>query len=136
MTLQKEANLRFALVRIRENCESIAFYGGHAAEATYVQACFAVVITTLQSVINWTSLLALWRNLYTYATILVPSAVTAPKYFAGEIQFGVVTQVRTVFLCEKMIGSKECEPVDGHVISKTLLTWILHRCCHFASVHL
>ena len=94
VTLKKEADLRFALVRVRENCESIAFYAGHAAEAAYVHSAFRAVVATLQSVINWTALLALWRNLYTYATILVPSAVTAPQYFAGKIQFGVVSQVR------------------------------------------
>jgi hypothetical protein len=29
-----------------------------------------------------------------YATILVPSLLTAPRYFAGEIEFGVIAQVR------------------------------------------
>lgn len=94
-TLQKEADLRFALVRVRENCESIAFYDGHAAEASCVEARFVSVVQTLKSVIKWSSLLLVWKNAYTYATILVPSAVTAPRYFAGEIQFGVVSQVRS-----------------------------------------
>jgi ABC-type uncharacterized transport system fused permease/ATPase subunit len=91
--LKKEADLRFGLVRIRENCESIAFYEGHAAEASYVEGRFNSVVSTLKDVIRWTSLLAVWRNSYNYATILVPSMVTAPRYFAGEIQFGVVSQV-------------------------------------------
>jgi ABC-type uncharacterized transport system fused permease/ATPase subunit len=91
--LQKEGDMRFALVRVRENCESIAFYDGHAAEATYVDSRFKSVINIMKGVIRWTSLLALWRNMYTYATILVPSVVTAPRYFRGEIQFGVVSQV-------------------------------------------
>jgi putative ATP-binding cassette transporter len=30
--LQREADFRFSLVRIRENAESIAFYGGEAVE--------------------------------------------------------------------------------------------------------
>ena len=28
-----------------------------------------------------------------YATILVPSMLTAPRYFSGEVEFGVITQV-------------------------------------------
>jgi hypothetical protein len=91
--LKQEADLRFALVRVREHSESIAFYRGAAPE----QACAldrlrAVVITQLAR-IRWAALLEIWRNTYVYATILVPSLVTAPRYFAGEIQFGVVTQV-------------------------------------------
>jgi ABC-type uncharacterized transport system fused permease/ATPase subunit len=95
--LKQEADLRFALVRVREHSESIAFYRGAAPE----QACAldrlrAVVITQLAR-IRWAALLEIWRNTYVYATILVPSLVTAPRYFAGEIQFGVVTQV--LLLC-------------------------------------
>jgi vitamin B12/bleomycin/antimicrobial peptide transport system ATP-binding/permease protein len=91
--LKQEADLRFGLVRIRENCESIAFYEGHTAEASCVDGRFSSLVLTLKEVIKWTSLLAVWRNTYSYATILVPSIVTAPRYFAGEIQFGVVSQV-------------------------------------------
>lgn len=32
-------------------------------------------------------------NLDRYATILVPSLLTAPRYFAGKIEFGVIAQV-------------------------------------------
>ena len=92
-TLQKEADLRFSLVRVRENCESIAFYDGHAAEAAYTNNRFHALVLTLRRVINWSALLALWKNVYTYATILIPSAVTAPQYFSGKVQFGVISQV-------------------------------------------
>ena len=93
--LQREADLRFALVRVRENCESIAFYDGAAAEAAAVGGRFRTLVATLKRVIAWKALLSLWKNLYTYSTILVPSSVTAPRYFRGEIQFGVITQVCT-----------------------------------------
>ena len=33
-------------------------------------------------------------TLRSYATILVPSLLTAPRYFSGEVEFGVITQVR------------------------------------------
>lgn len=32
--------------------------------------------------------------LRSYATILVPSLLTAPRYFRGEVEFGVISQVR------------------------------------------
>ena len=43
--------------------------------------------------IIWSAFLALWTNFYQHATLLLPSLLTAPRYFAGEIEFGVITQV-------------------------------------------
>ena len=97
--LRQEGNLRFALVRVRENSESIAFYRGHASESECVLLRLSDAVATHKLHIKWTSLLEVWRNVYSYATILVPSSVTAPRYFAGEIQFGVVTQVRHRCTC-------------------------------------
>ena len=91
--LKLEADMRYALVRVRENCEAVAFFRGHGAEAAHTGAAFDDVVRTRRLSITWTTLLSVWRNLYTYSTILVPSLVTAPQYFAGAIQFGVVTQV-------------------------------------------
>ena len=42
--LQTEANFRFALVRIREHAEQIAFLAGERVELRHVQACVAQVI--------------------------------------------------------------------------------------------
>lgn len=86
--------MRFALVRVREYSESISFYSGQAAEAASVDSRFNMLISTISKAINLSALLNAWRNIYDYATILVPPIVIAPSYFAGEIQFGVVTQVR------------------------------------------
>lgn len=85
--------MRFALVRVREYSESISFYSGQAAEAAAVEGRFNLLLNTIRKVINLGALLGLWRNCYDYATILVPPIVIAPNYFAGEIQFGDVTQV-------------------------------------------
>lgn len=38
-------------------------------------------------------MLAQWTSIYNYATILIPSLFTAPRYFRGEIEFGVISQV-------------------------------------------
>lgn len=35
--LQKEANFRYSLVRVRDNVESIAFYGGESHEAATIK---------------------------------------------------------------------------------------------------
>lgn len=35
--LQREANFRYSLVRVRDNVESIAFYGGESHEAATIK---------------------------------------------------------------------------------------------------
>ena len=49
--------------------------------------------------IVWTTFLALWTNFYQHATYLLPSILTAPRYFAGEVEFGVITQARAAPRC-------------------------------------
>lgn len=43
--------------------------------------------------IQWSAYLSLWTNCYSYATILAPAVITAPMYFRGEIEFGIISQV-------------------------------------------
>ena len=35
--------------------------------------------------------------MYSFATILIPSLLTAPRYFAGEVEFGVIAQATYAF---------------------------------------
>ncbi|CAD7702533.1 unnamed protein product [Ostreobium quekettii] len=95
--LQKEGDLRFSLVRVRENNESIAFYKGEGREKSIVSDRFDKVVFTKISKINWAAGLGLWSNVYSYSTILVPSLFTAPLYFAGMIEFGVISQASYAF---------------------------------------
>lgn len=47
--------------------------------------------------IKWSAYLSLWTNCYSYATILAPAFITAPMYFRGEIEFGIISQVSTFY---------------------------------------
>ena len=96
-SLQKEADFRFSLVRIRENAESIAFYAGEAVEERETDRRFARVIDNM-TLINISQ-----RNLdflttsYNYLTWILPIVVVAPEYFAGNIEMGVVSQASSAF---------------------------------------
>ena len=39
----------------------------------------------------------MWTSVYFYATVLIPSTMTAPRYFRGEIEFGVISQASFAF---------------------------------------
>lgn len=96
-TLRREGDLRFDLVRTRENAEAIAFYGGGGRERRTALHKLDRLVRVRRSAILWTAGLSLWTNAYSYATILVPSVMCAPLYFAGKMQFGVISQVTTSF---------------------------------------
>jgi putative ATP-binding cassette transporter len=95
--LQREADLRFDLVRVRENAESIAFYQAQEREARLASNKLQAAVKTTQRQLLIQFWLSLWQNIYTYATILVPSLLLAPKYFSGEIRFGTITQAAFAF---------------------------------------
>ena len=58
-----------------------------------------MVVAVVRIKIVWATFLALWTNFYQHATLLLPSLLTAPRYFAGEVEFGVITQVIPVTHC-------------------------------------
>ncbi|MEW5312633.1 MAG: hypothetical protein WDW38_004253 [Sanguina aurantia] len=96
-TAAREADLRFSLVRVRENAESVAFYRGEGQEHKEVGRRLSAVVTTALQRINWNFFYDAWLYTYSFATFLVPTLLIAPRYFAGEIEFGVIDQTRYAF---------------------------------------
>ncbi len=95
--LRTEADLRFSLTRVRENAEPIYFYRGGERERTLIERRLGAVIGTLLEQLAATFRLEVFQNSYEYATILVPSIVIAPRYFAGDVDFGVISQAGMAF---------------------------------------
>jgi putative ATP-binding cassette transporter len=84
--------LRYLLVRIRENAESIAFYGGEVVEGKEVASRLARVVEIRRDINVAQRNLEFFTTWYHYLIQVVPVAVVAPQYFAGTIQLGVITQ--------------------------------------------
>lgn len=87
--LQQEADLRFSLVRVRENAESIAFYNGEKAEEKVANSRLRRLLETLDKRIKCLRSFAFFANAYDFATIVVPSCLMAPAYFRGEVSCNV-----------------------------------------------
>jgi putative ATP-binding cassette transporter len=96
--IQREANFRYGLVHIRDNSESIAFYRGETREIEAVLNRFDDVLN------NFKNLIVLQRNLgfFTQGTGMIftnlPIVFLAPRYFAGQIDFGQITQASGAFV--------------------------------------
>src|SRR5205807_2371709 len=92
-----EANFRFALVRVRENAEGIALYHGEQREADSLNARFIDVFNNGWRVLFTQAQLAFYQSGYGQLAIIFPYVVTAPRFFAGVITFGVMTQTASAF---------------------------------------
>jgi vitamin B12/bleomycin/antimicrobial peptide transport system ATP-binding/permease protein len=92
-----EANFRFALVRVRENAEGIALYRGEEDEAETLNARFTDVFNNGWRVLFTQVQLAFYQSGYAQLAIIFPYLVTAPRFFAGAITLGVMTQTASAF---------------------------------------
>ena len=90
--LQREADLRYALVRLRDNAESIAFYAGEDLEGQAVEERLEDVMENRRAINAAQRNLEFFVNAYRYLVQILPVAVVAPKYFAGEIALGIISQ--------------------------------------------
>jgi putative ATP-binding cassette transporter len=92
-----EADFRFSMVRLRENAENIAFYGGEARELDTFHARFARVIANWWGIIKRRKKLAWFTYGYDQVAIVFPFLVAAPRYFNKTIQLGGLMQIASAF---------------------------------------
>jgi vitamin B12/bleomycin/antimicrobial peptide transport system ATP-binding/permease protein len=91
------AAFRYALVRLRENSESIAFYRGENVERGTLSTRFAAVINNTWAIV-FRSLKFLGFNLsVSQLAVVFPLIIQAPRFFAGTITLGDVQQTATAF---------------------------------------
>lgn len=94
---KKEADFRYGLVRVRENAESIAFYGGEENEMQLLLQRFTSAFENLTQLLISSRNLEFFTNGYRYLIQILPAAVVAPMYFSGKIEFGVINQSVSAF---------------------------------------
>ncbi len=92
-----EADFRFDMMRVRENSESIAFYGGEAPETAGFQERFSRVIKNFWGLMRQTKLLNFYVNGYGQCAIIFPILLAAPRYFSGGMQLGGLIQTLNAF---------------------------------------
>ena len=92
-----EADFRFGLVRLRENLEGVALYGGEAEEERGLAARFQEVVRNWWGIMQRTKLLNSLVAGYNQAAGVFPIVVAAPGYFAGRVALGGMMQTVNAF---------------------------------------
>ena len=82
--LQKEANFRYSLVRLRDQAESIAFYAGEDVEGREISNRLDKVIDNRKEIIGAQRNLEFFTTGYQYFIQILPVWVVAPQFFAGK----------------------------------------------------
>ncbi len=92
-----EADFRFSLVRLRENAENVAFYGGEAREFDTFQTRFGRIVDNWWGIIRRRKKLTWFTTGYAQLAIVFPFIVAAPRYFDKVIQLGGLMQIASAF---------------------------------------
>lgn len=84
----REAELRFALVRVSETAKGVSIYGGEDGERAHLQGAMCGVIGAARALAINTTQLAWITAAYGWLALVAPIVVAAPGYFAGTMTFG------------------------------------------------
>ncbi|NJR67556.1 MAG: hypothetical protein HC771_01975 [Synechococcales cyanobacterium CRU_2_2] len=95
--LQREADFRFGLIRVRENAESVAFYQGQSQEKKQASSRFKGVCDNFNRFIRWQLGLDFFQNGYQYLTFILPSLILAPQILSGSLEVGSIAQSQAAF---------------------------------------
>ena len=91
------AAFRYALVRLRDASEAVAFYRGEIAERTGLRRLFAPVLTNYKNYINRMIGFYGWNLSVDQAQELIPYVVQFPRFLSGEINLGDLNQTAAAF---------------------------------------
>ena len=91
------ASYRYALVRIRDNSENIAFYRGEQVENTGLMDRFTAVIANTWAIVYRSLKFQGFNLIISQIAVIFPYVIQAPRFFSQQITLGDVNQTATAF---------------------------------------
>ncbi|MDO3399398.1 ABC transporter ATP-binding protein/permease [Mycolicibacterium neoaurum] len=91
------AVFRYALVRLRDSAEAVAFYRGEIAERVQLRRRFEPVVSNYKRYVNRSIAFNGWNLTVSQLINPLPWIIQAPRLFAGEIKLGDVSQTSSAF---------------------------------------
>ena len=91
------AAFRYALVRLRDASEAVAFYRGEIAERAGLRGRFALVLDNYKRYINRMVRFYGWNLSIGQLIVPLPYLLQFPRFFAGQIKLGDMSQTASAF---------------------------------------
>jgi len=91
------AVFRYALVRLRDASEAVAFYRGELAERTGLRRRFAPIVANYKKYVNRLAAFLGWNLSISQAQELIPYIVQFSRFYNGEITLGQLSQTASAF---------------------------------------
>jgi putative ATP-binding cassette transporter len=91
------AAFRYALVRLRDASEAVAFYRGEIAERTGLRQLFSPIVSNYKRYLNRTIGFSGWNLSMSQIIVPLPYLLQFPRFLAGEIKLGAMTQSASAF---------------------------------------
>jgi putative ATP-binding cassette transporter len=91
------AAFRYALVRLRDASEAVAFYRGEIAERTGLRKLFAPIVTNYRRYINRSLRFNGWNWSMSQVIVPLPYLIQFPRFADGEIPLGALNQSASAF---------------------------------------
>lgn len=95
---EAEGYFRFAMMRLRDNAESVALMNGASAERASLGRFYDSVVARWLAVVRSHGHVTWITNSSGPMIPIVPLLAAAPKYLAGELTLGQVTQLAAAFV--------------------------------------
>ncbi len=92
-----EADFRFSLARLREYTEQVALLGGEDAEREMIGRRFGALIANYLALVYRRMKVTAFTQTFGQISPMIPFIFTAPFYFLGKIELGVMTQTAGAF---------------------------------------
>jgi putative ATP-binding cassette transporter len=118
--LKREADMRYALIHAREHAGAA---DASAGESRRVRIELGRVVRNAASIIRVTRNVSFFTSGYNYLIQILPIVLVVPRYLAGEIELGVVTQSAMAFA--QVLGAFSLIVVQFQTI--TSFTAVLRR---------
>src|SRR5882757_1296710 len=95
---EREADLRFSLVRVNEHIDAVALSSGEVDEARRIELDIAAVLAAMRRLVSGLTNLTWITAGYGWFTLVAPILVAAPLYFSGNLTFGGLMMAAGAFL--------------------------------------
>lgn len=94
---KREADFRFALMRLRENAAAVALSGGEQSERRALDHRFQALVGNWRRVIAREFIYGLFQRPYFQTVLRIPMFIALPAFLAGKVTLGGLMQVASAF---------------------------------------